>query len=91
MKITEDKWRHFFVGIPIGSVTQIIADYIAPGRLLASGTLALLAVAGIGYGFELFSKVTGKGHHEIMDAIATILGGIVGIAVTMAIVTKLFY
>jgi hypothetical protein len=91
MKIAEDKWRHFFVGIPIGSITQIFADYIAPGRMLASGTLALLAVAGVGYGFELFSKISGKGHHELMDAIATILGGVIGIAVTMAILMKLFY
>ena len=91
MKIAEDKWRHFFVGIPIGSITQIFADYIAPGRMLASGTLALLAVAGVGYGFELFSKISGKGHHELMDALATILGGIIGIAVTMAILMKLFY
>ncbi|MGN6511677.1 MAG: hypothetical protein ACTHLD_19590 [Chitinophaga sp.] len=79
------------MGIPIGSITQIFADYIAPGRMLASGTLALLAVAGVGYGFELFSKISGKGHHELMDAIATILGGVIGIAVTMAILMKLFY
>ena len=34
---------------------------------------------------------TRRRHHELMDAIATILGGVIGIAVTMAILMKLFY
>ncbi len=90
MKIAEDKWRHFFVGIPIGSIVQIVAHYISPEDMTVASILALIAVVGISYGFELFSKVTGKGHHEFMDALASILGGIVGMAITIAILLTAF-
>ena len=90
MKIAEDKWRHFFVGIPMGSIVQIVAHYISPGNMIAASVLALIAVIGISYGFELFSKVTGKGHHEVLDALASILGGIAGMAVTIAILLTAF-
>ncbi|WP_346318934.1 hypothetical protein [Chitinophaga sp. YIM B06452] len=90
MKIAEDKWRHFWVGIPMGSIVQIVAHYISPGDMVAASILALLAVVGISYGFELFSKVTGKGHHDVMDALASILGGIVGMGLTIAILLAAF-
>lgn len=90
MKIAEDKWRHFLVGIPMGSIVQIVAHYISPGDMVAASILALLAVVGISYGFELFSKVTGKGHHDVMDALASILGGIVGMGLTIAILLAAF-
>ncbi len=90
MKIAEDKWRHFFVGIPMGSIVQIVAHYISPGNMIAASVLALIAVIGISYGFELFSKVTGKGHHEVLDALASILGGIAGMAVTITILLTAF-
>ncbi len=75
----------------MGSILQIVAEYIAPGRMVVSGILALVAVIGISYGFELFSRITGKGHHEIKDAVASILGGIIGIAVTITILMTVFY
>jgi hypothetical protein len=33
--------------------------------------------------FELFSLVTGKGHYETADAIASIIGGLAGIGVSV--------
>lgn len=78
------------MGIPMGSIVQIVAHYISPGNMIAASVLALIAVIGISYGFELFSKVTGKGHHEVLDALASILGGIAGMAVTIAILLTAF-
>jgi hypothetical protein len=34
----------------------------------------------IAYGFELFSLFTGKGHYELMDAVAGVLGALIGMA-----------
>jgi hypothetical protein len=43
--------------------------------------LALFFSAAIGYGFELFSKITGKGHYDFMDAVATVIGALPGIGI----------
>jgi VanZ family protein len=76
-KIEKDKWKHFFVAIPLGTVLQLISAYIFPDMITA--VIAALAVlAAICYGFELFSKLTGLGHYEMKDAIAGLLGGIIG-------------
>ena len=77
-KIAPDKWKHFWVGIPMGVVLQAIAWYLYPPLMYL---LAFLGVCAISYGFELISLVTGKGHHDVKDAIASIIGGIIGMAV----------
>ena len=77
-----DKWKHFFVGIPLGVVLQFAAMYFFPGDLFIASTLSIAALIFICYAFEMVSKVTGKGHYELMDAIAGILGGLIGIAAT---------
>jgi glycopeptide antibiotics resistance protein len=41
--------------------------------------LSLFFSIAIGYGFELFSKFTGKGHYDIMDAVAAVVGAVLGI------------
>jgi hypothetical protein len=79
-RIEPDKWKHFWVGIAMGLVLQPILIYLITDPLWSiSITLAIVVI--IAYGFELFSKITGKGHHEILDAVATIIGGIIGIAI----------
>jgi VanZ family protein len=83
MKIPKDKWRHFFVGIAMGAVLQSFFFYLLHFHLLVSSILALLFSAIIGYGFELFSKFTGKGHYEVMDAVAAVIGAVLGIAGTI--------
>ncbi|HTL09149.1 MAG TPA: hypothetical protein VL307_12850 [Chitinophagaceae bacterium] len=80
MKIAADKWKHFYVGIAMGVVLQGAASWLLPGRLYLATTLAFVVVVGISYGFELFSKFTGKGHYEVMDAVAAIIGGVIGMA-----------
>ncbi|MEP7108998.1 MAG: hypothetical protein ABI760_13480 [Ferruginibacter sp.] len=78
-KIGNDKKKHFFVGIPLGILLQfLLSDFFSIRPVLAT-TISLVMLAGICYGFELFSLVTGRGHADNIDAIAGILGGTAGI------------
>lgn len=81
MKIAADKWKHFYVGIVLGAVLHSGALYFLQLPGVAAFFLALLVLIIIGYGFELFSLVTGWGHYDVMDAIATVIGGLPGMAV----------
>ena len=77
-RIAPDKWKHFFVGIVMGATLQICTWYIMPERYFISIVISFILVIVISYGFELFSLFTGRGHYEIMDAVAGIIGGAVG-------------
>ena len=77
-KIERDKKKHFFVGIPLGLLMQFICFYFFPVQpLLATAICFILLIAGC-YGFELLSLVSGKGHADNIDAIAGIMGGMIG-------------
>ncbi|MES2891090.1 MAG: hypothetical protein V4725_03735 [Bacteroidota bacterium] len=78
-KVEPDKIKHFVVGIPLGIVLQVVAVMIFPTQLGLAYTLSIVALVVICYGFELFSKITGKGHADHLDAIAGIIGGAIGI------------
>ena len=82
-KIAPDKWKHFFVGILMGATLQISAWYLLPDHLIAGIIIAFILVVLISYGFELFSLVTKRGHYEILDAIAGIIGGIIGMTIIL--------
>lgn len=84
-KIAPDKWKHFWVGIPMGAVLQAAMMFLFPGQQLLAGLLAMAAVVGISYGFELFSLITGWGHYDFWDAVASIIGGTIGVAVIVGI------
>lgn len=78
--IGPDKKKHFYVGIPLGIIVQFIAAYYLPDQSIFSYFVSFFIVVAICYGFELFSKITGKGHADHMDAVAGIIGGMVGVA-----------
>jgi len=80
-KIQRDKKKHFFVGIPLGLLLQFVCSYLLPANPIWAIVMSFVILAAGCYGFELFSLVTGKGHAENLDAIAGILGGMIGIAV----------
>ncbi len=80
-KIAPDKWKHFFVGIPLGGGLLFACYTILDLSGWLATVVAFLGLTGICYGFELFSLVTGKGHYEFMDAVAGIIGGGLGMAV----------
>jgi len=84
-KIERDKWKHFYVGILIGLVLQSLVFWLLPQYLIGASIAVFTVVVAISYGFELYSKISGRGHYEIADAIASIIGGIIGIAVSFAI------
>lgn len=83
MKITPDKWKHFWVGIAMGLVLQGIGWWLLPDSVFAVTLIVLIIVVVISYGFELFSKITGLGRYDIWDAIFSIIGGLIGMGLIL--------
>jgi glycopeptide antibiotics resistance protein len=83
MKIARDKWRHFYAGIPLGVFCQLVADWLYAPPVYRSVIAALIAVAAVSYGFELFSKITGLGIYDFMDAVASLIGGVLGMLLVL--------
>jgi VanZ family protein len=84
-KIAPDKWRHFWAGIPLGILCQLLANWMYEPPLWKAVLMAFIAVAAVSYGFELFSKITGLGIYDFIDAVASVIGGLVGMAVVLLI------
>jgi VanZ family protein len=80
-KIAPDKWKHFFVGIAMGAVLQLAGYWLLAGHIYWVTAIAFAIVVAVSYGFELFSKFTGRGHYEIWDAVAAIIGGVLGMGI----------
>jgi glycopeptide antibiotics resistance protein len=85
-KIRPDKWRHFYAGIPMGAVLQGLGLWLLTNQPVLSTSLALLIVIAVSYGFELFSKITGMGIYDFMDAVASVIGGILGMAIVWIVI-----
>jgi hypothetical protein len=54
-------------------------------HILLGIIISFIIIIIISYGFELFSLITGKGHYEIMDAVAAIIGGVLGMGLLLLI------
>ena len=61
-----------------GFVSFLLKDHIALATIIA-----FVLVLVISYGFELFSKFTGMGHYDFIDAIAGAIGGILGMGLML--------
>jgi VanZ family protein len=85
MRIAQDKWKHFWVGIAMGLLFQAVGMYLLPMHLYVATAISFLLVVAISYGFELYSKYSGHGHYEVMDAVAAIIGGVLGMGVVVGI------
>jgi VanZ family protein len=83
-KIERDKWKHFFVGIAMGIVLQSFLFFLIDKHEVVAAVIAFVLVVFISYGFELFSKFTGKGHYDVIDAVAGIIGGVAGMIIVFA-------
>ena len=46
--------------------------------------LSVILLGMISYGFELFSLLTGFGRYDLMDAVATVAGGLPALAIAAA-------
>lgn len=82
-QIAPDKWRHFIVGIIMGSFLQALTWWLWPVHVGWVSLVVFTIVVVISYGFELFSKVTGKGRYDFIDAVASVVGGVIGMAVSL--------
>jgi glycopeptide antibiotics resistance protein len=80
-RIRKDKWSHFLVGIGMGLFLQFFFLYLLNYSMFFASLLSFLVAVAISYGFEFYSLVSGKGHYEIMDALASVLGSMIGIAI----------
>ena len=58
---------------------------LLPLHLYVATTISFIIVVAISYGFELYSKYIGHGHYEVMDAVAAIIGGVLGMGVVVGI------
>lgn len=76
-----DKIRHFYAGLIMGVVLQATALWFWPESPVLGALVVFGVVAAISYGFELFSQITGIGHYDFIDAVATALGGILGMGI----------
>lgn len=84
--IQQDKWRHFIVGLAMGLLFQRLVILFFPSFLWLGSAIVLALIIILSYGFELWSLVFKRGHYDILDAVAGIVGGILG----MAIIVLLF-
>lgn len=84
-KIGRDKWKHFFVGIAMGIVLQGLGWFLFPKQFVWATVIAFIPVIMISYGFELYSKYTGIGHYELNDAVASVIGGVLGMAILLMV------
>lgn len=66
-----DKQAHFWAGATIGSVAFVFTNSVA---------VSLLIVVAAGLLKEVYDKVSGKGTPEALDFFATVLGGLVTVA-----------
>ncbi len=83
IKIAPDKWKHFFVGILMGATLQIVMWFLMPQRYQTGILISFILVVAISYGFELVSLITKKGHYDILDAVAGIIGGASGMGLIL--------
>ena len=78
--IKKDKWKHFVVGIGLGLLFEWAAIHYLPFSIGWSSLLVFVLIVFICYGFEVASLVFKRGHYDVMDAVAGIIGGVIGMA-----------
>ena len=83
IKFAPDKKKHFWVGMLMGAIFHILVIFFIPQNFWLSILITFILIVALCYGFELFSLITKLGHYEVMDAIAGIIGGIIGMGVIL--------
>jgi len=67
----------------MGIFLQVVCYYLLSGSFFPATVIAAILVVAISYGFELFSLVTKIGRYDFYDAVASVIGGALGIAITL--------
>jgi hypothetical protein len=83
--IKKDKWRHFIVGVCMGLLFEGVALHYFPDSPWAGSFIVFGFVLLICYGFELASLVFKRGHYDVIDAVAGILGGLMGMVIMISV------
>ena len=83
IKLAQDKKKHFRVGMLMGAIFHILVIFFLPQNFWLSILITFILIVALCYGFELFSLITKLGHYEVMDAIAGIIGGVIGMGVIL--------
>ena len=86
--IAPDKKRHFWAGLIMGALVQAVCWQVFPKGVIAV-IFTLGIVIAVSYGFELFSKFTGRGHYEVMDAVFTVAGSVAGMLMALLLLNVL--
>jgi hypothetical protein len=84
-KMNWEKCKHFFIGITIGVVTQALIWWFLPPQIKLITVVSLMLIMVLNFGFDLFSKIKGKGGYELLNIAAGTIGGAVGIAVILIV------
>ncbi len=69
----------------MGAFLEAVMIWLLPGYIITATLIVFGVVVAISYGFELVSKFSGWGHYDIYDAIASIVGGILGMSVSFVV------
>ena len=83
--IAPDKWKHLFVGIAMGILFQSAGFWLLGQHHYWAIAITFIFVCAISYGWELLSKFTGRGHYEVMDAVYSITGGLLGMGLVFIV------
>ena len=84
-QIRRDKWKHFIVGVAMGLLFEALLLWLVPGWPILGSIIVFIIIILISYGFELTSLIIKKGHHDILDAVASVAGGVVGMAIILLV------
>ena len=83
--IRRDKWKHFIVGVIMGVMLQGLLVWLLPPYIIIGSVIVLIIICAISYGFELTSLIIKKGQYDIVDAVASVVGGLSGMAIVLLV------
>ena len=80
VKIAQDKRKHFIIGIAMGVVFQYFSVLIFH-PVKCAVLICFAGIIAVSYGFEVLSLIIKRGHYEMADALAGIIGGLIGMGI----------
>ena len=82
LKLDGDNWVCFYAGATM-AILLCSAGILMNINLKLVFIFAFIIVVCVSFGFEIFSLISGLGRYDIWDAVATIIGGTVGLGLCM--------
>jgi len=69
----------------MGLVLQGLLVWQLPAYIIIGSVIVFIIISAISYAFELTSLIIKRGHHDILDAVAGAVGGLVGMAIILIV------